>query len=49
MVSACAEHGLLVNNVRPQTLRLAPPLVVTADDVDAALGLLAEALASVPE
>lgn len=49
VVVACAERGLLVNNVRPQTLRLAPPLVVTADDVDAALGLLADALAAQPD
>ena len=46
VVAACAERGLLVNNVRTHTLRLAPPLVVTADDVDAAVGVLADVLAA---
>jgi acetylornithine/N-succinyldiaminopimelate aminotransferase len=44
LVTVCAERGLLVNNVRPGTLRLAPPLVVTAADVDAALAALEQAL-----
>jgi 4-aminobutyrate aminotransferase-like enzyme len=37
--------------VRPNTLRFAPPLVVSAAEVDAALGILDEVLAStaVPE
>jgi predicted acetylornithine/succinylornithine family transaminase len=46
LVAECAERGLLVNAVRPRTLRLAPPLVVTADEIDAALAILAEALAA---
>ena len=37
----CLEHGLIVNAVRPDALRFAPPLTVTADDVDAALAVLA--------
>ncbi len=44
LAAACAGRGLLVNNVRPLTLRLAPPLVVTAADVDAALVALEQAL-----
>jgi acetylornithine aminotransferase len=38
--------GLLVNAVRPDALRLAPPLLVSAEEVDEALGILAGALAS---
>ncbi|MEW6282563.1 MAG: aspartate aminotransferase family protein [Candidatus Eremiobacterota bacterium] len=41
---ACRERGLLVNPVRPRTLRLAPPLVVTAQEVDLALDILKEVL-----
>jgi acetylornithine aminotransferase/acetylornithine/N-succinyldiaminopimelate aminotransferase len=51
IVEACLGQGLLVNAVRPNTLRFAPPLVVSAAEVDAALGILDEVLAStaVPE
>jgi acetylornithine/N-succinyldiaminopimelate aminotransferase len=41
---AARRHGLLVNAVRPDTLRLAPPLVVTEDEVTEAVTLLAAAL-----
>ena len=37
-------HGLLVNPVRPDAIRVAPPLLVRDDEVDTALGILAEAL-----
>jgi acetylornithine/succinyldiaminopimelate/putrescine aminotransferase len=47
VVEACLARGLLVNAVRPKTLRLAPPLIVSAHDVDQALALLDEALAAV--
>jgi predicted acetylornithine/succinylornithine family transaminase len=42
---ACLEQGLLVNSVRAQTLRLAPPLVVTEEDVQQALEILGGVLA----
>jgi acetylornithine/N-succinyldiaminopimelate aminotransferase len=38
--------GLLVNPVRPTSLRLAPPLTVTDDEVDEALSLLGGVLAA---
>ena len=44
---AARAHGLLVNAVRPDTLRLAPPLITTEADVDDAMPLLAAALAEV--
>ena len=37
-------HGLLVNPVRPDAIRLAPPLLVRDDEIDSALGILGEAL-----
>jgi 4-aminobutyrate aminotransferase-like enzyme len=33
-------QGLLVNAVRPDAIRVAPPLLVTDDELDAALGIL---------
>ena len=35
--ATCRENGLLVNAVRPTTLRLAPPLTISSADVEAAL------------
>lgn len=43
--AACRGRGLLLNAVRPGTLRLAPPLTVSASEVDAALLILEEVLA----
>jgi predicted acetylornithine/succinylornithine family transaminase len=40
VVDACREKGLLVNNVRPDMIRLSPPLIVSADDVERAVGIL---------
>ena len=45
--AAARERGLLVNTVRPDTLRLAPPLILTEADVDDALPRLAAALGTV--
>lgn len=36
------EHGLIVNAVAPDALRLAPPLIVTAQDIDQAVSILAQ-------
>jgi predicted acetylornithine/succinylornithine family transaminase len=37
-------RGLVVNAPRPDTLRLLPPLVVEADQIDRAIGLIGESL-----
>jgi acetylornithine/N-succinyldiaminopimelate aminotransferase len=37
-------HGLLVNPVRPDAIRVAPPLLVRDDEVDTALGIVGDAL-----
>ncbi len=42
------EHGLIVNAVAPNALRLAPPLVITAQDVDQAVSILAKIPSDLP-
>jgi acetylornithine/N-succinyldiaminopimelate aminotransferase len=42
--AAARANGLLVNAVKPDVLRLVPPLIVTADDVDQAVAALTAAL-----
>jgi len=44
---ACLERGLLVNAVGESVLRLLPPLIVTEQDVDAAVRIIGEAIAAV--
>jgi acetylornithine aminotransferase len=44
---AARERGLLVNPVRPDVLRLAPPLIVTESEVEQALQALRAALEAV--
>jgi acetylornithine aminotransferase len=45
--ASARERGLLVNAVKPDALRLAPPLIVSEDEVDKAVSLLAAALEDV--
>ncbi|WP_036461201.1 ornithine--oxo-acid transaminase [Mycobacterium sp. 141] len=42
---ALAQRGVLVNDTHGSTLRFAPPLVVTADEIDWAVSQFADALA----
>jgi acetylornithine/N-succinyldiaminopimelate aminotransferase len=42
--SAAREHGLLVNAVRTDVIRLVPPLIVTEDEVDEAVTALRAAV-----
>jgi acetylornithine aminotransferase len=42
--AAALNHGLLVNAVKPDVIRLAPPLILTESDVDDALPRLQAAL-----
>ena len=41
IAAAALARGLLVNAVRPDAIRVAPPLLVTDPELDAALGILA--------
>ena len=47
VVAACRERGLLVNNVRPNAVRLMPPLNVTDAEIDQACDILEQALLAV--
>jgi acetylornithine/N-succinyldiaminopimelate aminotransferase len=47
VTSACRERGLLVNNVRPNAIRLMPPLIVTDAELDRACDILEDALKAV--
>jgi predicted acetylornithine/succinylornithine family transaminase len=44
VVDQCRRRGLLVNNVRPNAIRLMPPLNVTDDELDRACDILDEAI-----
>ncbi|MGH2726865.1 MAG: acetylornithine transaminase [Actinomycetota bacterium] len=44
VVDAARGRGLLVNNVRPDTVRLSPPLIVEETDVDRAVAILTDAI-----
>jgi acetylornithine aminotransferase len=47
MVAACRERGLLLNCTQGNVIRLLPPLVITGQEIDAALATLREALKAV--
>ena len=47
VITAARDRGLLVNAVQPKTLRFAPPLIVTHQEVDQAVDILDGALAAV--
>jgi acetylornithine/succinyldiaminopimelate/putrescine aminotransferase len=42
IVGKALGEGLIVNNVAPNALRLAPPLIVTDEEIDRAVSILAE-------
>ena len=44
VVQRCLERGLLVNAAQPTVLRLAPPLIITDDEVTAGLDTLTDVL-----
>jgi len=45
VATACLERGLVLNNVTPTALRLAPPLTVREEELDEAVAILKEVLA----
>ena len=47
VATACLERGLMVNNVRPDTVRLLPPLTVSREELDEGLDILERVLAEV--
>ena len=44
MVLDCLANGLIVNNVRPNAVRLAPPLTVSNKEIDEGLRILEAAI-----
>ena len=46
VVGACNEGGLLLNPLRPDAIRFMPPLTISAEEVDKALGILEQGLVS---
>ena len=42
---SCLDHGLVVNAVTPTALRLAPSLLVSEAELDAAVAIIEEVLA----
>jgi acetylornithine aminotransferase len=47
VVAACRERGLLLNCTQGNVIRLLPPLVITNQDLDSAIGTLREAFKAV--
>jgi len=47
VVMACLNGGLLVNRLKPNAVRFMPPLIISNDEVDEALGILDRALSSI--
>jgi acetylornithine/N-succinyldiaminopimelate aminotransferase len=46
LMYACLERGLVINFLKPNLLRVIPPLIITRADVDEGLKILDEALVS---
>jgi acetylornithine aminotransferase len=47
VAGALREHGFLVNNVQPDALRLAPPLILSTEQADAFVAALGASLSTV--
>jgi acetylornithine/N-succinyldiaminopimelate aminotransferase len=47
VLSTCLERGMLVNRVRPNALRLMPPLIVSDEEIDRGTEILEEAIGAV--
>jgi len=47
VLTACLETGVLVNAVKPNAIRLMPPLVITNEEIDEGLARIGKALAKI--
>jgi acetylornithine/succinyldiaminopimelate/putrescine aminotransferase len=47
VLMACLEKGLLVNRVKPDAIRLVPPLIINNREIDQAVGILDEVLSGI--
>jgi acetylornithine aminotransferase/acetylornithine/N-succinyldiaminopimelate aminotransferase len=43
----CLNRGLLINRVRPDAVRLMPPLIVSDEDIDKGIEIISEAIQTV--
>ena len=48
IAAACLDRGLVVNGVTPTAIRLAPPFIVSDDQLEAGTAVLAEVLEAAP-
>ncbi len=44
---ACLSRGLLINYLKPNILRIIPPLIINSAEIDEGIGILEEALSSI--
>ncbi|MBP2649460.1 MAG: argD1 [Firmicutes bacterium] len=44
IVAECLNEGLIINSPRPSIIRLMPPLIVTSEDIDTMIEILAKVL-----
>jgi predicted acetylornithine/succinylornithine family transaminase len=49
IATACLDRGLIVNGVTPTALRLAPPYIVTKQQIDEAIDIISDVITSTPE
>ena len=49
LLTACLERGLLVNRLKPNALRLMPPLIIGNNEVDQVISILGTALSAVAD
>ena len=49
LASWALDHGLIVNAVAPDAIRLAPPLVIGPDDIDQAVDILSQVPGDLPD
>lgn len=49
IAAACLDRGLIVNGVTPTALRLAPPYIVTKQQIDEAIDIISDAISSATE
>ncbi|MBN2075651.1 MAG: aspartate aminotransferase family protein [Dehalococcoidales bacterium] len=47
VVDNCIENGMLINKLKTNAIRFIPPLVMTTDEADEALGILGKVLAEI--
>ena len=47
VMAACVENGLMVNNVKPNAVRVMPPLTINNQEIDEALSILDKVFAGV--